>query len=422
MSDTLFTSVKIFDGTGSRPFAGEVLVRGNRIRKVAKGKTRLPRDGASVIDGGGATLMPGMTEGHGHISYTDLGDLREIRDLPPEDHMLKTMCNAQLLLDCGFTSIYSGGSAKPRLEVALRDAIEAGEVIGPRLKAASQPIISTGNLGDSRRTHLGEQPVFYVADGADEVRRGCRLMIREGVDSIKLNVSGENFVNVGSEALAYNDAELAAAAEIAHENGIELMGHCRAAKSVKMALKHGFRAIFHADFADTEALDMLEAKKDEVFLAPAVGFVYVMTHEYEEWGATREFVEQAQLGRILEYSCRTYAEVRKRGIRALPGGDYGINCCPQGKNARDLELFVKLYGYTPAEVLKAATKWGGEIMGRGDELGMIKPGYLADLLCIDGDPTKDIAIMQDRDKILAIMKDGSFHKAPPPPARQAQAA
>jgi imidazolonepropionase-like amidohydrolase len=189
-----------------------------------------------------------------------------------------------------------------------------------------------------------------------------------------------------------------------------------------MSLKHGFRAIFHADFADTEALDMLEAKKDEVFLAPAVGFIYVMTHEYDEWGVSREFVEQAQLGRILEYSCRTYAEARKRGIRVLPGGDYGINCCPQGRNARDLELFVKLYGYTPAEVLMAATKWGGEIMKMGDELGMIKPGYLADLLCVDGDPTKDIAIMQERDKILAIMKDGSFHKAPPPPARQAEAA
>ena len=422
MARTLFTDVKIFDGTGAAPFAGEVLVQGNRIEEVAKGKARIARDGAEVIEGGGATLMPGMTEGHGHISYTDLADLREIRDLPPEDHMLKTLCNAQLLLDSGFTSIHSGGSAKPRLEVALRDAIEAGEVRGPRLKAASQPIISTGNLGDSRRTHLGDQAVFYVADGADEVRRGCRLMLREGVDSIKLNISGENFVNVGSEALAYSDGELAAAAEIAHENGIELMCHARAHKSVKMALKHGFRSIFHADFADEEALDMLEAKKDEVFLAPAVGFIYVMTHEYAEWGVTREFVEKAQLPRILEHSCRTYAEVRKRGIRAVPGGDYGINCCPQGRNARDLELFVKLYGFTPAEALKAATQWGGEMMGMGDELGLIKPGYLADLLCIDGDPTKDIAIMQDRDRILAIMKDGAFHKTPPPPAREAQAA
>jgi imidazolonepropionase-like amidohydrolase len=102
--------------------------------------------------------------------------------------------------------------------------------------------------------------------------------------------------------------------------------------------------------------------------------------------------------------------MRKRGIRVLPGGDYGFPYNPIGTNARDLQWFVELLGYTPTEALVAATKLGGELMGRGDLLGQVKAGYLADLLLVDGDPTRDVRVMQDHGKLLTIMKDGKFHK------------
>ena len=114
----------------------------------------------------------------------------------------------------------------------------------------------------------------------------------------------------------------------------------------------------------------------------------------------------------LENTYRVYHEVRKRGIRALPGGDYGFAFNPIGTNARDLEHFVNLFGYSPSEALIAATKLGGELMGMN--LGQVKEGYLADLLLVDGDPTHDVSILQDRDSFLAIMKDGGFYKAPDP--------
>jgi imidazolonepropionase-like amidohydrolase len=120
----------------------------------------------------------------------------------------------------------------------------------------------------------------------------------------------------------------------------------------------------------------------------------------------------------LERSCEVYKKMRKRGIRVLPGGDYGFAWNPIGANARDFEHFVKLFGYTPAETLVAATKLGGEIMGMGNELGQVKEGYLADLIMIDGDPVKDITLFQDRDNILMVMKDGSYHKAPLPRGRK----
>ena len=102
--------------------------------------------------------------------------------------------------------------------------------------------------------------------------------------------------------------------------------------------------------------------------------------------------------------------MRKRGIRVLPGGDYGFPYNPIGTNARDLQWFVELLGYTPVEALVAATKLGGELMGRGDQLGQIKAGYLADLLVVDGDPARDVKILQDASRLALIMKDGKVHK------------
>ena len=116
--------------------------------------------------------------------------------------------------------------------------------------------------------------------------------------------------------------------------------------------------------------------------------------------------------RELEIACETLRKMKKRGIRILPGGDYGFAWIKHGTNAKDLEHFVKLLGFTPMEALLSATKLGGEIMMRPGELGLVKDGYLADLLLVDGDPLANIAVLQDPDRILAVMKDGEFHKAP----------
>ena len=423
MAGTLFTNVKIFDGSGAEPFAGEVLVQGNRIETVTGGRAGIAREGAEVVECGGATLMPGLTEGHGHISYPNFSTLDDVSDLPPEDHALMTAENAALLLDCGFTSVFSAGALRARMDLAVRDAIEAGRMRGPRIRASSPAFVSSGGLGDNRKLHADRDPVVLLVDGPDEMRRVARVMVREGVDSIKVNVSGDPGMRTGADMLAYSEAEVAAVAEVALYHGLNLTCHARGAESVKVAARLGFNAIFHCDFADAEALDMLEARKDSVFLAPAIGHTYTLAYEAAEWGTTPAYADKVLgLPRMLEHSVRSHVEAVKRGVRVVPGGDYGVTWNPMGTNARDLEHFVNLLEFTPAEALMAATKWGGELMGMGDELGLIKPGYLADLLCIDGDPTKDITLMQDRDKILAIMKDGAFHKAPPPGARRARAA
>jgi imidazolonepropionase-like amidohydrolase len=415
MGMKLFRNVSIFDGTGNLPYPGEVLIQGNRVNAVAPGFNQLASDGAEVIDCQGATLMPGLTEAHAHLSFTNCVSVLEIGNLPVEEHTLLTMRHAKLMLDSGFTSCFSAASAKPRLDIVIRNAINNNEIPGPRLRAASPEITATGGLGDVRQLQKDHTCVEIIADGADEVRRVCRTMIREGVDTIKLNLSGDNWIKLGhSEEVTYTDAEVAAAAEQAHESGVRLACHAHGNRSVKLALKHGFDVIYHAEYSDEEALDALEARKDKVFVAPTIGSSWTYTYEAAAWGITTEMAARNGMLVTIERAIDTYKKMRQRGIRALPGGDYGFAWNPIGTNARDLDHFVRLFDYPPAEVLKAATMYGGQLMGMGNELGLIKPGYLADLLLVDGDPVKDIKLLQDRDNLLMIMKDGNYHKAPLP--------
>jgi imidazolonepropionase-like amidohydrolase len=179
-----------------------------------------------------------------------------------------------------------------------------------------------------------------------------------------------------------------------------------------MCVRHGIEIIYHANFADEEALDLLEAGRDRFFVVPTIGVTYNVCHTAGEWGITPEVARARGSQRELEVSIETMQKMRKRGIRVLPGGDYGFAWNPHGTYARDLMHFVDLLGFTPMETIVAATRLGGEIMGDPGELGQVRPGYLADLLLIDGDPLEDIKVFQDPARILMVMKDGTLHKDP----------
>jgi len=412
MADCLITNVRILDGTGREPFAGSVRVEGSRIAEVSPVPTA-PRPGERTIDGRGATLMPGLVEPHAHLSFADVGSL-DLTRLPVEEHLLATIRNARTMLDAGYTSALSAAAAKPRLDVVLRREIDAGRVPGPRLLANGPEITVTGGLGDTNLLHLPyhETPTFcWVADGPDAIRRVCRLLAREGVDLLKLNLSGDLGTSAwSSELTPMTDAEVAAAIEVARAGQLRVCAHCRSGDSVRMAVRHGIEVIYHANYCDERALDALEGARDRVFVAPALGITYNLSQANGQWGVTPERVQAFE--RELAASVETIGRMRRRGIRVLPGGDYGFVYTPHGTYARDLWLFVKVLGYSPMEALVAATKLGGEIMGRPGELGLVQAGALADLLLVDGDPLADIAILQDRTAIRMIMKDGALHKSP----------
>ncbi len=414
MASTIFSNVNVIDGSGSPAFAAEVRVQGNRIKEIARDGAALQPGDARVVDAQGATLMPGLVESHAHPSFGNTSSLDALGDIPPEEHTLLAMKHVRLFLDQGFTSINSAAAAKPRLDVVIRNAINAGDIPGPRMLAASPELTVTGGLGDVRLSHMHREAFAIVCDGADEFRRVSREMVRECVDTLKINPSGDEFVpwaRAGDTVM--NEQETAAVCEVARSRGLRVAGHARSAESVKMCVRNGVEIIYHATLCDEEALDMLESVKDTVFVAPTIGITHATLFEASDWGITTEVATGLGMRRELEIAVENMKALSKRGVRVLPGGDYGFAWNPIPTNARDLEHFVNYFEFSPMEAIVAATRMGGEIMRMGDELGQVKEGFLADLLLVDGDPCVDVSILQDSSRLLAIMKDGQFHKTPP---------
>ncbi len=414
MAATLIANVVIFDSIGDSSYPGEVLIQGNRIKAVTKGEERIARtEAGEVIDGRGMTLMPGMVEGHCHLSFVGVNQNKDLGEIPVEEHLLRTCRQATQLFDMGFTSAYSAASAKMRLDVVVRGEIEEGHLPGPRYRAASPEITQTAGLGDERRLHMHAESFGLVADGPEAICQAVRLCCREGVDNIKINISGDEFVShAKAEITSMREAEVAMAVEVAHDFGKRVACHSRAAESVKRAVRQGVDCIYHCDYADEEALDMLERVKDRVIIGPAVGLVHNAVFEHDRVGMSRETVERMGLYRKFEHTCQTYQQMRKRGMRVVIGGDYGFNITPFGTNARDIGHFVKFFGYSPAEALQCATRVGGELMGHGGELGIVKAGALADLILVDGDPLTDQSVLVGPSRIAMVMKDGQFRRHP----------
>lgn len=414
MANVLFSNVRIFDGTGAPTYAGEVLIQGNRIHRVAKGVRAVSTSGVTVIDAAGATLMPGMVEAHTHFSWNDQPSLSAIQRMPTEEHILWCAHIAKRYLDRGFTSCVGAATAKPRLDVVIRNAINAGQIPGPRYLAASQEITVPGGLADETLPHLPFPEFSFgaVVSGPDDMRRTVRQFLKYGVDTLKLNLSGEYIAGIPAEFTPMTDAEIGVAVEEAKMRGKRVAAHARSCESIKQSVRHGIEIIYHASFTDEEALDMLEASKDKHFVAPGIAWLINTSYHAAEFGITPAIAKTMGYHRELETAIESLKAMKKRGIRILIGGDYGFAWIKHGTNAKDLEYFVRYLGFTPMEALLAATKYGAEIMMMGNELGQIREGYLADLLLIDGDPLANIAILQDPARILAVMKDGRFHKEP----------
>jgi imidazolonepropionase-like amidohydrolase len=413
MDATVFTNANIIDGSGAKPFKGEVRIEGNRIAALARGGRSVSHEGAAHVDAAGATLMPGLVEGHAHVSFADLPDLQSLGDIPPEEHVLLAAQNAKTYLDRGFTSLNSMAAAKPRLDVVIRNAIQSGQIPGPRMLAATPEMTPTAGLGDVRLYHRYRETFAIICDGAEEFRKTARMFVREGVDTLKINPSGDEFVpHARAEQTVMTEAEIDAVCEVGRAHGKRVAAHARSSRAVELCVKHGVDLINHATFADERARDALVEAKDRVFVLPTIGITYSTLYEASKWGITTEAATAMGMRREMEQGAIAMRDLKKRGVRVLPGGDYGFAWNRIGDDARDLEHFVKLFDFTPMEAIVAATRWGGDIMMKPGELGVIKPGALADLLLVDGDPASDIRILQEAGRLLAIMKDGNFHKKP----------
>jgi imidazolonepropionase-like amidohydrolase len=397
-------NIRIFDGTGAPTVPGSVVIEGDRILRVLPGDADVDAD--VVIDGRGGTLMPGMVDAHTHLTWgSSVEKIYHQFILPPEELKVAAWRNARVLLDHGFTSLYSAGALGDRIEPELARAIQAGETPGPRLIPSTLERSPEGEEG----VETGD---VFNGRGPDAMRAFVDYCAAEGVKSLKLIVSGEDALKPGSaQHILYTEEEMQAAGEAAREKGLFIATHTYTTPAVKLAIEAGARILYHCSFLDEAGIELMAAHKDSIFYAPGPG-VSVAAIEasppphIDMSHMKASGVQRLDLERVL------VPALKARGVRVLPGGDYGFPFNPHGRNARDLQHFVDYFGYTPAEALSAATMLGGQLMGQGDELGLVREGYLADLLLIDGDPTENVAILQDASRITMIMQAGRMHKSP----------
>lgn len=401
----IIRNIAIFDGTGSAPVAGAVVVEDDRIAAVLHDEAAIAAvDADSVIDGQGGTLMPGMIDSHTHLTWgSSVEKIYHQFILPPEELKIAAWRNARVLLDHGFTSVYSAGALGDQIEPELARAIEAGETSGPRLIPSTLERSPEGEEG----VETGD---VFNGRGPDAMRAFVAYCAAEGVKSLKLVISGEDALKPGSSGdILYTDEEMLAAGEAAKEAGLWIATHAYSPRAIELALEAGARILYHCSFADDAAIDAMAAKKADIFYAPGPG-VSVAALEASPPPHINMSSMKASAAERLELEKALVPKLKARGVRILPGGDYGFPFNPHGRNARDLEHFVTYYGFTPAEALSAATMLGGQLMGQ--QVGQVKAGYLADLLLIDGDPTQDVRILQDANNIKMIMLGGLMHKSP----------
>jgi len=345
------------------------------------------------------------------------GDLNRLGDLEIEEHVLLTARSAQCYLDSGYTMCFGAASAKDRLDVVIRDAINAGDIPGPRYLANGKEI--------ARRDGELVSGITAFADGPEEMRSMVQHHIQLGVDNIKLSMSGEEITEIRSAQDCYfTDEETAACVDEGHKHGKRLCAHARARDSVKMCIRHGVDVIYHASYIDEEGMDMLEENRSKHIVAPGINWLIATLHDAAAFGYSHEMAERVGYAKELEHAIRGLREMHRRGIVVLPGGDYGFAWTPHGTYARDLEHFKNLLGFTAHEAIIAATYGVAKLFMREQEMGQIKEGNLADCILVDGNPLEDIKVLQDHDKLNVIMINGRVHKVgrkeyiPPPIAGQ----
>ena len=402
--DYLLKNLNLFSGKGNEALKNAAIwVAGSKI-KFAGSFEALPEmpQGTVEKDLAGKFVMAGMTETHAHLSFADASPFA-IGETLVEDATLTAVRNARLMLGSGFTSAVSFGSTY-KIDVALRDAISQGSVIGPRLLAAGRDLGATASNVDSGGG------LSQIADGPWALRKAVREQRKIGVDVVKIFIDGEaiNKQNPPGE-LSFTDEEVSAAVAEAHRRGMRVACHARSAAAVKQAVRAEVDFIGHANYLDLEAVDMLHEKKDSIFVGPAIAWEVSYLEKCESIGVTRETVIAQGYQKEIDATIETVAKLREAGIKLVVGGDYGISIAPHGTYAKDLEYFVDLFGMSNAEAILCATKNGGLAFDPYGSVGTIEEGSLADLVIVDGDPLNDIRVLQDHSK-LQIMKNGLLYQ------------
>lgn len=409
---TFLCGARLIDGVNAPQNDMVVVIKDDRIAKVTSAsKAPAPRKNDAVYNLAGKALMPGMAFCHYHPAYDNVNSLQEI-DLkhPPTTLTLIAAKNAELLLNCGYTMAVGAGAAH-FIDVALRDCINSGLIPGPRILACGSDVVSTGDSVDMHPKwwNLGLKGLAKVCDGPDEFRKAVREEIANGVDIVKLYPTGGHGLPNDSEFMSMSEDEVHAAVHAAHDRGAKIRGHLISKRGIKVALEAGIDVVDHGDGTDDECLELF--LKQGSFLAPSLYFPSVLVSGY----LSGEHPGLASMVPELEHTLEHHPAMVKRandaGVPIVVGDDFGFgSLMPHGDYAKELAVYPELCGVSNLDVIRWATYNGAALQGRLDDLGTVEEGKLADLLVVDGDPSKDLRVLQDRANLKVIMKGGELVK------------
>jgi imidazolonepropionase-like amidohydrolase len=395
--DILFDNCRIIDGRGGVIEQGFVAVKGNRIAAVGSGQNT-PRPVANeVIDVGGQTLLPGIIDSHVHFSLNGEADptVSFVRD---NDFTIAYMSerNAYQTLLAGVTTARDLGSPKD-ISIHLRNAVNKGIVPGPRILSSGKCICMTGGHG----WNMGRE-----ADGEAEVRKAVREQMRAGADVIKLMSTG-GVMTPGVEAGApqFTFQELKAGVEEAHKGGRKVSSHVQGAVGLRNALRAGIDSIEHGISIDAETIAMF--LQNNAYLVPTLGAPHNILKNGLAAGIPAFVIEKTE--KVAGEHFKSARKAYEAGVVIAMGTDAGTPFNLHGTNMKELELLCGI-GMSPMEAIISATTTAACLLGLESEIGAVEVGKLADLIVIQGNPLDDITILQKQELILAIMKDGTFHK------------
>jgi imidazolonepropionase-like amidohydrolase len=405
---TVVRNGQLVPGTGAPPIPDAVLVIQDGRIAYAGPVTGAPEapPGARQIDAQGGTILPGLVEAHYHATYFNVAALEDLDIKYPVEYVtLLAAGNAKLALECGYTAARSGGSLF-NIDVWLKKAIEKGITPGPRLAASGREICGVGGLMDWNPDYrkIGMEGLVLLINGPDEARAAVRKLVKDGVEWVKTYPTGDAAAPDVNDhhTLCMTFEEMHAVVATAHNHGLKVTGHCRATEGIKNALLAGYDTLEHGTFMDDEALDLLLERNTPV--VPALYFELASIEHGPEFGMPQKVIDGHQ--ETLEGGAESARRILRAGGRLGMGGDYGFAWNPHGDYAKELTFFVDYVGFSPLETITCATKTGAEILGRGDELGTLEAGKLADVLVVDGDVLADISLLEDRRRFLAVMQGG----------------
>jgi imidazolonepropionase-like amidohydrolase len=389
----------LIDGTGAKPRPnGAIVVRGQTIAEVKAAAPVVPEPGVSVIDATGGFILPGLIDGHVHLSMYQGAPPGIGRPGSAEFCTLRAAQHLMPILRAGFTSISVPGG-KWFVDVTLREAVAAGMVPGPRIFCAGRALTPPGGIFDTRAGVEGDLPdeatgvlCRTVADFVAQTRRQCEA----GVDMIKIADS-----RWGDEQTVPR-AAIAAVVEAAHQQGKKVSIHSRGSGSTRDAALAGVDWIFHADLATEADLDTVAAAGIPIMPAFAQGEIWA-EHAI---GVAREARER--LKSQLSINIKAIAAAKRRGIRLLLGTDSGNAAVmtPGKWHGYEAAFFVRHLGYTPLEVITLQTRENAIAMGLDNKLGTIEPGMIADILILDADPSAAVTVLGDPAHVRTVVKDG----------------